>query len=88
MHHFESLFQEDKHLHLPEIMKIVENFPTAIYVEENADLMILVTLHEIQSVLCLSKNDKGPGLNGIPVEVYRVLFDVMGMDLLQVNEDS
>ena len=82
MHHFESLFQEDKNLHLPQIMKIVENFPTSISEEENEDLMIPVTLNEIQSVLSLSKNDKSPGPDGISVEVYRALFDVLGLDLL------
>ena len=36
----------------------------------------------------MSKNDKSPGPNGLPVEVYRVLFDVMGLDLLRVIKDS
>ena len=39
-------------------------------------------------ILSLSKNDKSPGLDGIPVEVYRSLFDVLGGDLLRVVEDS
>ena len=50
--------------------------------------MIPVTLDEITFVLAMSKNDKSPGSDGIPVEVYRVLFDVMGLDLLRVIEDS
>ena len=50
--------------------------------------MTPVTLDEIKSVLALSKNDKSPGPDGIPVEVYRVIFYVMGMDLLRVIEDS
>ena len=28
--HFETLFQDDKNLHLPELMKIADNFPTTI----------------------------------------------------------
>ena len=50
--------------------------------------MTPVTLDEIKFVLTLSKNDKSPRSDGIPVEVYRVLFDVMSMDLLRVIEDS
>ena len=50
--------------------------------------MKLVTLQEIQSILNLSKNDKSLGPDGLPVEVYRALFDVLGMDLLRVIEDS
>ena len=36
----------------------------------------------------MSKNDKNLGPDGLPVEVYRALFDVLGMDLLRVIEDS
>ena len=69
-------------------MKIVDNYPPSIYEEENYDLMIPVTLVEIQSVLPLSENDKSLGPDGILVEVYRALFDVMGSDLLRVIGDS
>ena len=36
----------------------------------------------------MSKNDKSPGPDGIPVEVYRSLFYILGEDLLRVVEDS
>ena len=88
VHHFETLFQEDKNLHLPNIMNIGEHFPSSIYVEENEALMLPVSLVEIQSVLSLSKNDKNPGPDGMPLEVYRDLFDVLGLDLLRVIDDS
>ena len=82
--HFETLFQEDKPLYLSEIMKVAENFSTFVSNEENDELMVHVTLKEIQSVLTLSKNDKSLGPDGIPVEVYRCLFDVLGEDLLSL----
>ena len=47
VHHFESLFQEDTNLHLPEILKIADNYPSSISEEENYDLMIPITLMEI-----------------------------------------
>ena len=50
--------------------------------------MILVTIEEIHSILSISKNDKSPGPDGIRVEVYRALFEVLGRDLLRVVEDS
>ena len=83
-----TLFKEDENLHLLEILEIVDNFPSDISESENLDLMIPVTIVEIQSILSLSKNDKSPGPDGIPVEVYRALFDVLGRDLLRVVEDS
>ena len=36
----------------------------------------------------MSKNDKSPGPDGIPIEVYRSLSYVLGEDLLRVVEDS
>ena len=56
--------------------------------EDNLDLMKPVTLQEIQHILTISKNDKSPGPDGIPVEIYRCLFDVLGEDLLRVIELS
>ena len=50
--------------------------------------MIPVTIVEIQSILSVSKNDKSPRPDGIPVEVYRALFYVLGRDLLRFVEDS
>ena len=88
IHHFESLFKEDDNLHLPKILDIAENFPSDISENENLELMIPVTIEEIQSILFISKNDKSPGPDGIPVEVYRALFEVLGRDLLRVVEDS
>ena len=69
-------------------MRMTENFPTTIFDEDNYDLISPVTLKEIQSILAMSKNDKSPSPDGILVEVYRVLFEVLGMDLLRVIEDS
>ena len=64
------------------------NLPTSITVDENVELMKPVTFQEIHFILSLSKNDKSVGLDGIAVEVYRTLFDVLGEDLLWVVEDS
>ena len=63
-------------------------FPTFVSVEVNFDLMKPVTLQDIQHILSISKNDKSLGPDGIPVEVYICLFDVLGEDLLRVIELS
>ena len=88
VNHFESLFEADTNLHLTELLKISDNFPSSITAEENSDLMKPITLEEINTILTLSKNNKSPGPDGIPVVVYRALFDVMSLDLLRVIEDS
>ena len=86
--HFESLFKADSNLYLSELLKVSANFPSSITDEENSNLMKPITLEEILSILNLSKNDKSPGPDGIPVEVYRSLFEMLGLDLLRVIEDS
>ena len=88
VYHFESLFQADSNLNLFELLKISGNFPSLVSAKENADLIRPISLDEIRSILALCKNDKSPGPDGIPIEVYRTLFDVMGLDLLRVIEDS
>ena len=45
-------------------------------------------MEEILSILNLSKNDKSLGPDKILVEVYRSLYEVLGLDLLRVIEDS
>ena len=50
--------------------------------------MQAITLKDIKHILSISKNDKSPRRDGIPVEVYRCLFDVLGEDLLRVIELS
>ena len=67
--HFETFFQAETNLHLTELLKISDNFPSSITVEENSDLMKPVTMEEINSILTLSKNDKSLGTDGIPVQV-------------------
>ena len=72
--HFDTLFQADENLHLSKILEIADKYPSDISEAENLELMIPVTLGEIHSILSASKNDKSPGPNGIPVEVYKELL--------------
>ena len=73
---------------MPEVVMSAGYFPSKISVEDNEELIKPITLQEIQSILTLRKNDKSLGPDGLPVEVFRALFDVMGPDLLRVIEDS
>ena len=69
-------------------MKSASFFPSSISEVKNVELMKVVTMQELKSILAMSKNDKSPCPDGILVEVYRSLFDVLGEDLLRVVEDS
>ena len=63
-------------------------FPSFVFEADNCELMKLVSMQDLKNILSISKNDKSPRLDGIPVEVYRCLFDVLGEDLLRVIELS
>ena len=76
--HFDNLFREEVDLHLPKIVHSAGFFPLSVSEDDNAELMNPVLLQDIKHILSISKNDKSPGPNGIPVEVYRCLFDVLG----------
>ena len=69
--HFESLFKEEVDLHLPEIVHSVGLFPSSVSKDDNVELVQAITLKDIKHILTISKNDKSPGPDGIPVEVYR-----------------
>ena len=88
IHHFEFLFKEEADLHLPGIVHSAGYFPTSVSVEDNCDLMKPITLQDIQHILSISKNDKSPGPDGIPIKVYKCLFDILAEDLLRVIEIS
>ena len=86
--HFEFLFKEEADLHLPEIVQSAGFFPSSVSEVDNCELMKPVRMQDLKHILSISKNDKSPGPDGIPIEVYRCLFDVLGEDLLRVIELS
>ena len=86
--HFETLFREEGDLHLPETVHSAGFFPLYVTEDDNVELMKPILLQDLKHILSISKNDKSPGPDGIPVEVYRCLFDVLGEGLLRVIELS
>ena len=48
LNHFETLFKEDKHLFLPDIVKIAKNFSTSITEEKHDDIMAFVTIMRLR----------------------------------------
>ena len=82
------MFKEEVDLHLPEIVQSAVFFPSSVSKADNCELMKLVNMQDLKHILSIRKNDKSLGLDGIPVEVYICLFDVLGEDLLRVIELS
>ena len=47
-----------------------------------------LTLEELENIVKTSPNKKSPGLDGLPYELYKSLWDIIGRDFLQVVKDQ
>lgn len=48
----------------------------------------LLSLKDIKSTLGCMANEKAPGLDDFPFEVYKKLSDVVGLDILYVYQEA
>lgn len=63
-------------------------FPRFAEEEDNRRLMRPVTEEELKEVLGSFQKDKSPGPDGWSIEFFLELYEVLGMDLIQVVEDT
>jgi hypothetical protein len=63
-------------------------FPSFVSAVEAADLYKPVTLSEIKQILVQFNSERSPGPDGWTTEFFCFFFDLVGLDLLQMVEDS
>ena len=63
-------------------------FPRFVEEEDNRSLMRPVNEEELKEVLGSFQKDKSPGPDGWSIELFLALYEVLGLDLLQVVEDT
>ena len=63
-------------------------FPRFVDEVGNRDLMKEVSEEELKMVMGSFQKDKSLGPNGWTIDFFLALFDILGLDLLQVIEDS
>ena len=67
-------------------MKVIEHYPSFFSKEEGLEVGREITLAEIQKALSRFSKYKSTGTDGWNVELFLVVFDIMGENLLEVVE--
>ena len=64
--------------------QLLENINSKISKKQNQTLIKEIEIFEIKEALQNMENDKSPGIDGIPVEFYKELFDILKKDLQNI----
>ena len=88
VNHFEALFWEPEQASIAEVIRVTQMFPRYAEEEDNRRMMRPVTEEELKVVLGSFQKDKSPGPDGWSIELFLALYEVLGLDLLQVVEDT
>lgn len=84
---YEKLFKKE-YQENPEVAQcFYENLPK-VTEEANAELRARISAEELHTALQSLENGKAPGLDGLPVDFYKVFWPIIGKDLLVVLRDS
>ena len=51
---------------------------------QNEKLIIPISKNELKEAIDQMENDKSPGIDGIPIEFYKIFYDKIEKDLLQI----
>jgi hypothetical protein len=86
--HFKQQFKATNSHYLSEKASTASLFPNFISSEAATELYKPVTLSELKDILIHFKKERSPGPDGWTSEFFIYFFDLVGMDLLQMVEDS
>ncbi len=87
MRFYQSLYGSELELEDGGINVFLENLPK-ISEESNAELESALTLGELYGALQSMESGKTPGMDGLPVDFLKTFWSEIGVDLLEVLNDS
>ena len=79
---YQKLYNKQKTCQIKQ-NQLLENINSKISEKQNQTLIKEIEL-EIKEALQNMENDKSPGIDGIPVEFYKELFDILKKDLQDI----
>ena len=86
--HFLDLFKDDGNKSIVDQLKVINIFPSYVQEEEVGIFLSEITLSEVEEALKGFKKDKSPGPDGWSVEFFLWFFNLVGLELLRVVEQS
>jgi hypothetical protein len=81
VNHFSSLFKEDTHATIEEVIRLSNSFPSFINEEDNQALIKEVGKEELYQTLLSFQKDKSLGPDGLPVEFFLGCYEFIEEDL-------
>eukprot|EP00253_Pinus_taeda_P003262 PITA_03262 len=86
--HFKGIYRAPREANILEIMRLAEKFPRFVLQDESEDLIKEVSREELESTIKWFKKDRSPGPDGWTIEFYIAFLDILGIDLLNIIEQS
>jgi hypothetical protein len=86
--HFKTLYKVDQRVNIVDIVWLALFYPSFVNEKNNRDLYMEVNKAELKETLSNFQKDKSPGPDGWSIEFYLGFYELIGVDLLQVVEES
>ena len=84
---YSNLFAHEDHVDVNLQSNCINCLRSTVDPTDKFDLDRPISFEEVKFALSKTANNKSPGVDGIPYELYRCFIDVMGNDLVEVYND-
>eukprot|EP00253_Pinus_taeda_P029442 PITA_29442 len=82
--HFQNLLTAERDGSEEDISDFLTNIPKLVSIEDNENLMSLVTEEEISNIVWSMEPNKAPGPDGFSIHFYRICWELIKLDLLRM----
>ena len=64
--------------------ELLNNIPKLVQTDQNRQLIKPINKNELQRAINQMKNEKSPGIDGIPIEFHKTFYKLLENDFLQL----